>query len=119
MNLIEKIMNTEYKYVFVGIIIMIIVFVLGALMIQGMSNVIEEQGVTYTDAIISDKYLDENNNHFYIIVDNNNRTFDIKNDDQGLKMFDKITLGQHYRFTIQNDTNSPIMHIIQVYNDTN
>ena len=118
-NPIEKIMNTKYKFAFVGIIIMIIVFVLGAMMIQGMNNVIVDQGITYTDANISNKYLDESNNHFYIVVGDNNQTFDIQNDDEGTKMYNMITVGQHYKFTIQNDTNSPIMHIIQVYNDTN
>lgn len=119
MNPIEKIMNSEYKYVFIGITIMIIVFIVGAIMIQGMSNVITDQGITYTDTIVSNKYLDESNSHFYIVVGNNNETFDIKNDDQGTKMYDMITVGQNYRFTVQNDTNSPIMHIIQVYNGTN
>lgn len=118
-NPIEKIMNTKYKYAFVGIIIMIIVFVLGIVMIQGMSNVIMGQEITYTDAVISNKYLDESNGHFYIVVDNNNQTFDIKKNDQGTKMYNMITIGQHYKFVIQNDTNSPMMHIIQVYNDTN
>lgn len=118
-NLIEKIMATEYKYVFVAIIIMIVVFVLGAIAIQGMSNVIVDQGITYVDTVVLDKYLDENNTNSYIIIDSNNQTFDISNDDQGTKMFDSIIVGEHYRFTVKNDTSSSIIHIIQVYNDTN
>ena len=119
MNPIKKIMSTKYKYAFVAAIIMIIVFVLGVIVIQGMNNVIIEQGITYTDTVVSNKYLDESNSHFYIVVGNDNETFDIKNDNQGKKMYDAIVVGKHYHFTVQNDTNSPIMHIVQVYNDTN
>ena len=118
-NPIRKIMSTRYKYAFVAVIIMIIVFMLGAVVIQGMNNIVADQSVTYTDAIVSSKYLDESNSHFYIVVGNDNQTFDIANDDQGTKMFNKIVAGKHYRFIIQNDTKSPMMHIIQVYNDTN
>lgn len=119
MNLIKKIMSTRYKYAFVGIIIMIIVFIFGIIMIQGMSNVIEDQNIISTDTVVDNKYLDENNNQFYIVVGKDNRTFDIKNNNQGVKMYDSIMIGQHYRFTAQNDTNSPMLHIVQVYNDTN
>ena len=98
---------------------MIIVFVFGAIIIQGMSNIIIDQEITYTDAIISDKYLDETNNHFYIVIDSNNRTFDIPADSNGEKLYNSIIVGHHYQFTVQNDSNSPTMHIIQVYNDTN
>lgn len=119
MNPIKKIMSTKYKYAFVATIIMIVVFVLGVVMIQGMSNVIAEQGITYTDTVVSNKFLDESNSHFYIIVGNDNKTFDIEKNDQGTKIYDTIAVGQHYRFTVQNNTNSPMMHIIQVYNDTN
>lgn len=119
MNPIKKIMSTKYKYAFVAAIIMIIVFVLGIIVIQGMTNVITEQGITYTDTVVSNKYLDKTNDHFYIVVGNDNKTFDIEKNDQGTKIYDAISIGQHYRFTVQNDTNSPMMHIIQVYNDTN
>ena len=119
MNLIEKIMSTKYKYVFVGVIIMIVVFILGVVVIQGMSNVITEQGITYTDTVVSNKYLDKSNGHFYVVVGDDNRTFDIENNDQGTKMYDTIEIGKHYKFTVQNDTHSPMIHIIQVYNDTN
>ena len=119
MNPIKKIMSTKYKYAFVAAIIMIIVFVLGVIVIQGMNNVITEQGITYTDTTVSNKYLDESNGRFYVVVGDDNKTFDIKKDDQGEKMYDTIVVGKHYHFTVQNDTNSPMMHIVQVYNDTN
>lgn len=116
-NMIKKIMNSKYRYVFVGIIIMIVVFCLGLAMIQGMNNFVIDKGVTSADVVVSEKYLDDNN--FYIIVSNNNQTFDIKKDNNGEKMYDKLIIGKHYRFTIQNDTKSPTTHIIQVYNGTN
>lgn len=119
MNPIKKIMSTRYKYAFVAAIIMIVVFVLGIIVIQGMANVITEQQITYTDTVVSNKYLDESNDHFYIIVGNDNKTFDIEKNSQGTKIYNTISIGQHYRFTVRNDTNSPMMHIIQVYNDTN
>ena len=100
MNPIKKIMSTKYKYAFVAAIIMIVMFVLGIIVIQG-------------------KYLDESNGHFYIVVGNNNKTFDIKKNNQGTKIYNAISTGQHYRFIVRNNTNSPIMDIIQVYNDTN
>ena len=77
MNPIKKIMSTKYKYAFVAAIIMIVVFLLGIVVIQGMTNVITEQQITYTDTIVSNKFLDESNDHFYIIVGNDNKTFDI------------------------------------------
>ena len=118
-NPIKKIMQTEYKYIFVGIVVMILVFIIGGILIQGMNNVMLDQGISSTDTIVSSKYLDKNNDNFYIIVGQNNETFDIENDKQGTKMYNDIVLGKHYRFTVQNDTKSPAMHIIQVYNDTN
>lgn len=119
MNPIKKIMSTKYKYVFVAAIIMIVVFVLGIIVIQGMTNMLTEQQITYTDTIVSGKYLDESNGHFYIIVGSDNKTFDIERNNQGTKIYDAISTGQHYRFIVRNNTNSPIMDIIQVYNDTN
>lgn len=119
MNPIKKIMSTKYKYAFVAAIIMIVVFLLGIVVIQGMTNVITEQQITYTNTIVSNKFLDESNDHFYIIVGNDNKTFDIEKNNQGTKIYDAISIGQHYRFTVRNDTSSPMMHIIQVYNDTN
>lgn len=119
MNPIKKIMSTKYKYAFVAAIIMIVMFVLGVIVIQGMTNVITEQKITYTDTIVSGKYLDESNGHFYIVVGNDNKTFDIEKNNQGTKIYDAISTGQHYRFIVRNNTNSPIMDIIQVYNDTN
>ena len=50
---------------------------------------------------------------------NDNKTFDIEKNNQGTKIYDAISTGQHYRFIVRNNTNSPIMDIIQVYNDTN
>ena len=43
----------------------------------------------------------------------------IEKNNQGTKIYDAISTGQHYRFIVRNNTNSPIMDIIQVYNDTN
>lgn len=119
MNPIKKIMSTKYKYAFVAAIIMIVVFVLGIIVIQGMTNMLTEQQITYTDTVVSGKYLDESNGHFYIIVGSDNKTFDIEKNNQGAKIYDAISTGQHYRFIVRNNTNSPIMDIIQVYNDTN
>lgn len=119
MNPIKKIMSTKYKYAFVAAIIMIVVFVLGIIVIQGMTNMLTEQQITYTDTIVSGKYLDESNGHFYIIVGSDNKTFDIEKNNQGTKIYDAISIGEHYRFIVRNNTNSPIMDIIQVYNDTN
>ena len=88
MNPIKKIMSTKYKYAFVAAIIMIVLFVLGIIVIQGMTNVITEQQITYTDTIVSDKYLDESNGHFYIVAGNDNKTFDIEKNNQGTKIYD-------------------------------
>ena len=117
-NILKKIMESKHRYVFVGVIIMIVVFCLGLAMIQGMNNFVIDQGINSTDIVVSEKYLDDNKN-FYIIVSDNNETFDIKKSDDGTKMYNKLIIGKHYHFTIQNNSKSSVTHIIQVYNDTN
>ena len=46
-------------------------------------------------------------------------TYAIDNTDEGMKLYNTLNIGEHYRFVIQLPTdNSDYIHIIRVYNAT-
>lgn len=116
-NPIDRIMNTKYKFIFIGSIIALVVFVIGAATIYELDAVLREKQITYEEVTVLDKYVNEDGNHFYIIISDKNETFDIRNDDDGAELFNKLEVGKHYRFVIQKDDAAQTTHIIQVYNE--
>ena len=111
-NLLSKIMQSRYKYCIIAVIIMVIVFILGTLIIVSMSNMVVDGQVDYTDFTVVDKHTGDN--HSYIIVSDQNETFDLPNDNFGHDIYDNIQIGKHYKFTTEKNNGSITTHIIQV-----
>lgn len=113
------IMNSKYRYIIIALIVFVGVFIIGALAIGSIGTEIEQKNVTYTEFTIADKYISENGDHYYMVVSDKNKTFDIRSDTVGADIFNQLKVGNHYHFVTQNDENGQISHIIQVYNGTN
>ena len=117
-NPIDKIMQTRYKIVFIGLIIALIVFAIGALTVAELGSIIQDQQIDSVDFVVQEKYI-ENNQQFYIIKSDQNETFNILNDEDGTNLFNKIEVGKHYRFIVQHKPGDATTQIIQVYNEKN
>lgn len=120
MNLLKKIQNNPCKYLITAIVIMFLVFLAGLYCINTTISAINEQNLEYVEFTVSDKQISEEIDHHYIIIDENNNTYIIDNDDYGRDLFSAIEKGTHYHFIIQLPYNDKKhTHIVQVYNDTN
>ena len=118
-NPIDKIMKTKYKYAFIGLVIALMVFAIGAVTIEELSSIIQDKQIDYADFVVQDKHINEDDPSFYIIESDQNETFDISNDEEGSKIYNKIKVGEHYHFIIQHKPGFATTHIIQVYNEEN
>lgn len=118
MNLKELLLKSKYRYIIICVIIFIVVFSIGAILIQSMSNEVSNRNISYTEFTVVDKYISEEGNHYYMVISDKNETFDIRSDDVGADIFNRLQIGNHYHFATQTDE-SKITHIIQVYNGTN
>lgn len=118
-NPINKLMKTPYKYVVIFVIIFLVIFGIGVVAIQMMNNEITQENITYTEFTVVDKYVSEQGDHYYMIISDTNQTFDIRSDDVGSDIYNRLEVGQHYHFVTQKENGAKITHIIQVYNDTN
>ena len=116
-NPIDKIMKTRYKYAFIGFIIALIVFAIGAVTIEELDSVIHEKQIGYAEFTVQDKHINQDDKQYYIIESDENETFDISNDEEGTELFNKIEIGKHYHFVIQHQPDATTTHIIQVYNE--
>ena len=117
-QLINKIKNNKYtKYIIVFIIVFSISFGGIFFLINDLSNHIEDKKINYTDFTVVDTYISENNSNDYIIVSDDNQSYEIINDKDGTNMFNRIEIGHHYHFVVRNDSTCKYLHIIQVYNE--
>lgn len=112
------------KCLIIFIIIFIIVAIGGVFSINYLNDVANNHHVHTADVTVKDKiYGDSSLSDYYIIVDNNNRTYSIVDhgDGYGKKMFDYISEGKTYEMVIKDpdliDVNQ-FAHIIKVDNDT-
>lgn len=117
-DLIKKVTHTRYKYAVVAIVIAIIVFSIGVVAITSLASIVDDKQVSYTEFTVVDKYISEREDHRYIIVSDNNKSFDIFNDDVGVDIFNRLQPGKHYHFVTKEDDAGGLTHIIQVYNET-
>lgn len=118
MNPIKKIMDSKYRYAVIGALIAIIIFAIGAVVITQLDNVVQEKQISYAEFTVTNKYIDDKGNHFYMVISDENETFEINNDTEGAEIFKQLEVGKHYHFVTQKIGDSEITHIIQVYNET-
>ena len=119
MNPIKQIMNSKYKFLFIGSIIALIIFIIGAVFITGLDQIITDKQVTYTEFTVVDKYVNSRGDHFYMVISDQNESFEIKNDDVGTEIFNNLEVGHHYHFVTQKMDDKSVTHIIKVYNESN
>lgn len=117
-NPIRKIMDSKYKYAIIGVIIALIIFTIGAVVITQLDSMVQEKQISYAEFTVTDKYIDEEGNHFYMVISDENETFEINNDTEGSEIFKQLEIGKHYHFVTQKEGTSETTHIIQVYNES-
>lgn len=129
MNIKETIQNSLFdkkwkKYVIIFTIVFLIVMGIGTYSITYLHNSIVDSHIHAEEIIVQNKGYDNNTyDNYYIIVDNNNKTYMVDNNDNNREIFDYIQIGKRYKVVVQEpdfmefeNNNLPV--IIQVYNDT-
>lgn len=114
----KKIQNSRYiKYIIVFLVVFFVSFSVNYFLIHDLENHINEKQINYTEFTVIDTYVSENEAHDFIIVGDNNQSYEIINDNDGVDMYNRIEKGHHYHFVVRNDSNCEYLHIIQVYNE--
>ena len=116
----EKIWKGNRKYVVIALIVLILTFSIGAFVITSLDGMMNAKNIDYVDTVVADKYINNNSDHYYVIVSQNGDLFDIVNitDDKGL--YDQIIVGKEYRFVTKApySVDDKYIHILQVHNGT-
>lgn len=116
-NLIKQIMQSKYRFLFVGILIVLFVFVIGATTIILLSDVVEHENVYYEDVLVKDKYVD-NNTDRYVIVNDKFQDFEALNDRSGAKLYNQIQVGQRYNMIAHDSFDHTFIHVVRADNAT-
>ena len=110
----RKILNKNWKKcLLIFIIVFFVTFISAGGIVHHFDDAVESNNIYPDIIVIKDKF----NNGEYIVIDINNKTYNIDNNDA--KIFNKIEIGQKYRVIIEEpiqDTNHA--YILQVHNDT-
>lgn len=116
----EKIWQGNIKYVIIAIIVLLLTFAIGAFVISSLDGMLVNKSIDYVDTVVADKYINNDTEHYYVIVDQQGNLFDIINitDNEGL--YNQISIGHKYRFITKQpfSTDDKYIHIIQVHNGT-
>lgn len=117
MNLKDKIINKTWKKCFIIFVVIFFAIVsVAGFSIVYLSDTISENNI-YPDIIIIDDKIDNNTSN-YLIIDKNNKTYNITKDKYGNKMFRKIEVGQEYEVVLKEpQSQNGIPRIIQIDND--
>lgn len=114
----EIINNNSYvKYLLVFLIVFFISFGVNYFLIHDLENHINDKHISYKEFVVVDKYISNEGTHDYIIVSDNNNSYEIVNDKDGVNIFNRIENGHRYHFVLRNDSNCEYPHIIQVYDE--
>ena len=89
--------------------------------ITSLDGVIQNRNVNYVDIVVADKYINNDSDHYYIVVSSNGDVFDIVNITDSEGIFKQIQVGKEYRFVTKQpfSTDDKYIHILQVYDGTN
>lgn len=110
---------SPYKYIIIFLVVFITVSLTSYVLLTDFENKINDQNIQYVECAVVDKYITNDSIPQYMIVCNDNNTYEIANDRASKKMFDNINIGYHYHFIVRQpiDKNDSIL-IVQVYNET-
>lgn len=108
------------KYILFGIIILLFVILVGSLSIILVGDELENKQIEYSDVVVSNKYVNNDTEHYYVIVDEKGELYDILNVADNDDMYNNLTIGKKYRLVIQKPlpTDDKYIHIIQVFNES-
>lgn len=117
-NLYDK---TWKKCLIVFITIFVIVFCIGFVSIDFIGHSLMNSHIHTSTIVVQDKFISNNTYDDYIIIDANNKTYVINNNDNNYdtRLYDAIEVGHKYTITIRDpapeDVNQ-IIYILQVHN---
>jgi hypothetical protein len=116
----EKIWKGRSKYCIIAIIILILTFSIGSFVIVSLDGMLTNKEIDYVDAVVADKYINNDSEHYYVIVSQDGDLFDIINITDNAGLYEKITVGGKYRFITKQpySENDNYIHIVQVHNGT-
>lgn len=108
------------KYLIIGLIVLILTFSIGSFVIVSLDEAIQQHNVNYVDAVVANKYIDNNSEHYYIVVSEAGDVFDIVNITDNDGIYKQIQIGKQYRFITKEpfSADDKYIHILQVYNGT-
>lgn len=112
-----KIWEGNCRYVIIALVVLILTFVVGAFFIDSLNYVIQDKNVNYTDVIVANKYIDNDSEHFFVVVSEQGDVYDIVNITDGKDIFNSIEVGKHYRFIIKEplSVDDKYIHILEVH----
>jgi hypothetical protein len=115
-----KVWQGKMRYVIIAFIVLCITFFVGAFVITSLDTVIQQHNVNYVDVLVANKYINNDSEHFYIVVSENGDIFDIVNITDSEGIYKQIKVGKEYRFITEEpfSANDKYIHILQVYNGT-
>lgn len=116
----ERIWQGKMKYGIIAIIILLLTFAIGSFIIISLDGILENKQISYVDAVVADKYINNDSEHYYIIVSQDGNLFDIVNITDNDKLYNQIVVGQKYRFITKEpfSVDDKYIHILQVHNGT-
>lgn len=117
----DKIWKGKRKYITIVVIFIILTFAVGAFIISSLDGLMDARNVNYVDAIVADKYINNDSDHYYVIVSSNGDLFDIVNISNTKELYNQIAIGKEYRFVTKQpfSADDKYIHILQVHNGTN
>lgn len=122
-EIINKIRTESWlKVLIVFFIVFLFIFGVGAMSINYLNDVVNNNHIHSDVVTVKDKmYGDNPYSDYYIIVGDNNKTYGITNHDgYGQEMFKNISIGHTYEFVVKEPELTDInqqTHILQVHND--
>lgn len=108
------------KYIIIAVVIAVLVFAIGAFTITTLNHTLDNKQVEYSDVVIADKYINNDTQHYYIIVSESGTVYDMLNFTDSDDVYDHLKVGNKYKFVTQKplSVDDKYIHIIQVFNET-
>ena len=108
------------KYIVVAFIVLLLTFFIGSFIITSLGSALQDRNINYVDTIVADKYINNDSEHYYIVVSDDGDVFDIVNITDSEGIFNQISVGEKYRFVTKEpySVDDKYIHILQVHNGT-
>lgn len=115
-----KVWQGKMRYIIIASIVLFVTFFVGAFVITSLDMTIQQHNINYVDALVANKYINNDSEHFYVVVSENGDIFDIVNITDSEGIYKQIQVGKKYRFITKEpfSANDNYIHILQVYNGT-